>query len=136
MWGTVTQLEEVLAEEWVPHETRSFVRVRHLHEPITANTGRALIRFQFTIDLRQPDASDEELREANAFMDVRRAVTVLGKDALALLLKHEFPGGTEGTPSCPECGMGPPFMLDGERVQGHKPDCRWGALCEAARKLG
>lgn len=109
----MTKLDEVPAEGWTSDNVE-------LSRTVLAGDGR---------DLAPADG-----REAT-----RTAVALLGKRALAWLLKseHDFPGGAEGQPCCAECGRGPPWEhRELGRVQGHKPDCEIGAIVEEARRLG
>lgn len=111
----MTQLDEVLAEEW------------------DDEIGGIVV-------IDETDSDGDEVRvELGRFSDeTRAAVAVLGKRALALVLKHEFVNrprhvndgdgyfDTMECYECPECG----------HEQEHKPGCEWGALCEEARRLG
>lgn len=74
-----------------------------------------------------------------------RAEPVLAKDAIALVIEHEWSGwedwvGDEGLITCAECGGVKPgqdrMRLADEARVGHRSGCKWGAICEASRRLG
>lgn len=129
----MTKLEEVLAEEW---------EVVGGPDPdgdiCDASKGN-------------PD-SDRIVMSAfgvQSRLMTRAAVAVLGKRALALVLKHEWCGWNgegydPGGDRCPECeewadydraipgDMTSPIVARGK----HKPGCEWGAIVAAAKEIG
>ncbi len=58
---------------------------------------------------------------------------VLGKRALAMVMKHEFAGGDD---TCPECGGGNPERRNPYTRPGHDHDCEWGRIVKAAKEIG
>ncbi len=81
----------------------------------------------------------------------RTIVAVLGKRALAMVLRHEWHGlitveGSDGgAASCVRCsGIAPDdesheaamLISSGEYSRGHKPDCEWGRIVAEAKSLG
>lgn len=106
----MTKLEEVLAEEW----STNGPTVHAL--PVSA---ARFLGGAYNADCR------------------RAAVAVLGKSALALVLKHEWTGSEVGDVSiCAECGARKWPPGGGDEPGPHKPGCAWGAICEEARKIG
>lgn len=117
-----TKLDAVLAEDW----TTDLVR-RRPKGPISVELHRVV-----------PCGDGAELDLLDDLDAARTKIAVLGKHALALILKHELDGGdVAGNPICPDCTA--PGSLDVDldrRVGTHRPGCLWGAVVETARSLG
>lgn len=142
----MTKLEGVLAEQW------SVGRGEH-ERTYGAEAGRGglvvdgetVATFgQFDYGCASDPSIDLEVLERD---ELRLRVSVLGKRALALILKHEWCGDysldeEESVQCCPECdGMKPSFGVppryeDRAPPEGHAAGCEWGAICEESRRLG
>jgi len=105
----MTKLEEVLAEEW---------------RSIPSAVGGGAVNTRRPVNI----GGDENLYFEGEERGVLLAnVMLLGKRALALILRNEWCGPQLAT--CTECG--------GHRyAEGHQPWCDWGKICEEARRLG
>lgn len=125
-----TKLEAVLAEQWeaspFPWWTRMGPSVKMPDAPSVAHIRDA----------------DERDKAYIAHIDARAAVAVLGKRALALILKYEWSGDVltddDHLDCCPECrGLKAdgPFNEE-EPMLRHRPWCELGAVCDEARRLG
>lgn len=119
-----TRLESVLAEEWKAEECRPawdevYGPVVHLGDDLH------IVGNRYVPENDEAEASAHTLRQAT--------VVVLGKDALADLIKHEWVGEQFGEPYCPEC-LG--HRDEPADSKGHAPDCKRGRIVAAAKELG
>lgn len=101
----MTNLEEVLAEKWRAMKTDI------VHDALS-------VGFFWSKDETEAD-------------QLRAAAAVLGKRALALVLKHEY--ADDG--HCPECGLAKYHPMGGAEATEH-PDCEWGRIVQEAKALG
>lgn len=124
--------DEVMAEEWKASEYISELLVKEgpcwEYRARFADCGALPGLFNY-----QPQSRSRD----------RLAIAILGKSALALVLKHEWAAEdytNTGKPMCPECwavqpSKSGPVTLPGPGPAGHKLGCAWGAIVAEAKKL-
>lgn len=121
------KLAEILAEEWKAEECRPawdevYGPVVHLDDDLH------IVGNRYVPEESEAESSAYTLRQAR--------VVVLGKDALAYLVKNEFGSGENASVlPCRECG----HYADGlgpAPEYGHAPDCEWGRIVAAAKEIG